>query len=254
MSRYFLTNNFFKNRNSFIFLDRDGVLIIKQKKGEYVKSLNQFVWRKGSLEAIRFLGKKNKKIIIISNQAGIALNKVKLEDLNIIHNHIINKSLKLGANIEDIIFCPHHWNDNCSCRKPKSGMFYHAQKKFDIDLTMVDRSDWLDTELRGQEFLTIEEQRREAICKNLKREPLLEYIKSHSFKIWISGIRKDQTDARSSIQFIDVTDLEVIKLSPLFAWSKLDVRNLLIDNDLKINSDYFDLCKFNESKECGLHF
>ena len=135
MSRYFLTNNFFKNRNSFIFLDRDGVLNIKQKKGEYVKSLNQFVWRKGSLEAIRFLGKKNKKIIIISNQAGIALNKVKLEDLNIIHNHIINKSLKLGANIEDIIFCPHHWNDNCSCRKPKSGMFYHAQKKFDIDLT-----------------------------------------------------------------------------------------------------------------------
>ena len=130
----------------------------------------------------------------------------------------------------------------------------YAINKFDIDLTMVDRSDWLDTELRGQEFLTIEEQRREAICKNLKREPLLEYIKSHSFKIWISGIRKDQTDARSSIQFIDVTDLEVIKLSPLFAWSKLDVRNLLIDNDLKINSDYFDLCKFNESKECGLHF
>ena len=44
MSRYFLTNNFFKNKNSFIFLDRDGVLNIKQKKSEYVKSLNQFVW------------------------------------------------------------------------------------------------------------------------------------------------------------------------------------------------------------------
>jgi len=130
----------------------------------------------------------------------------------------------------------------------------YATNKFDIDLSMIDRSDWLENELQGQEFMSLEEHRREAICKNLKREPLLDYIKSHSYKIWISGIRKDQTDARSAIQFLDVTDLEVIKLSPLFAWSKLDVRNILIDNDLRINSDYFDLCKSNKSKECGLHF
>lgn len=130
----------------------------------------------------------------------------------------------------------------------------YATNKFDIDLTMVDRSDWLENELQGQEFMTLEEYRRETICKNLKREPLLDYIKSHSYKIWISGIRKDQTNARSAIQFMDVTDLEVIKLSPLFAWSKLDVRNILMDNGLRINSDYLDLCKINESKECGLHF
>lgn len=135
MSRYILTNNFFKNRYNFIFLDRDGVLNTKQKKGEYVKSLKEFSWRKGSLEAIKFLGKKNKKIIIISNQAGVALNKIKLKDLNKIHDYIVKKSSKLGAKIEDIIFCPHHWDDNCSCRKPKSGMFYQAQKKFNIDLT-----------------------------------------------------------------------------------------------------------------------
>jgi len=135
MSRYFLTNNFFKNRNSFVFLDRDGVLNVKKEKGEYVQNLKEFIWKKGSLKAIKFLGKKNKKIIIISNQAGIALNKVQLEDLNKIHNYIINKSLELGANVEDIIFCPHHWDDNCMCRKPKSGMLYYAQKKFDIDLT-----------------------------------------------------------------------------------------------------------------------
>ena len=130
----------------------------------------------------------------------------------------------------------------------------YATNKFDIDLRVVDRSHWLEGELRGQEFLTLDDHRRESICKNLKREPLLEYIKSHSFKVWISGIRKDQTDARSAIQFMEVTDLEVIKLSPLFAWSKLDVKNLIIGNDLKVNADYFDLCKFNESKECGLHF
>ena len=58
MRRYFLTSNFFKNRNSFIFLDRDGVINVKQKKGYYVKNLKDFTWRKGSLKAIKFLGKK----------------------------------------------------------------------------------------------------------------------------------------------------------------------------------------------------
>ena len=135
LNRYFLTNHFFKNRNNFIFLDRDGVINVKSKKGEYVKNLKEFKWRKGSLRALKFLGKKNKRIIIISNQAGIALNKLKLKDLNEIHNYIIKKSLKLGAIVEEIIFCPHHWNDKCLCRKPKSGMFYLAQKKFNIDLT-----------------------------------------------------------------------------------------------------------------------
>lgn len=135
MNRYFLTNNFFKNRKDFIFLDRDGVLNMKPKKGEYVTNIREFKWKPGSIQALKLLGEKNKKIIIVSNQAGISLKKVEIENLNEINNYIKKKSLKLGANIEDIIFCPHHWNDNCSCRKPKSGMIYTAQKNFNIDLT-----------------------------------------------------------------------------------------------------------------------
>ena len=130
----------------------------------------------------------------------------------------------------------------------------YAVNKFDIDLKIVDRSCWLDNELRGQEFLSLETNRRESICRELKRAPLFEFIKSHSYKIWISGIRKDQTQARNTVRFLEVTDLSVIKISPLFAWSKLDVENLIIDNNLKVNSEYFDLCKHNESLECGLHF
>jgi len=135
MNRYFVTNNFFKNRKDFIFLDRDGVLNIKPKKDQYVKNLKEFKWKQGSINALKFLGKQNKRIIIVSNQAGISLNKVKIENLNEINNYIRAKSYELGANIEDIIFCPHHWNDNCFCRKPKTGMLYMAQKNFNIDLT-----------------------------------------------------------------------------------------------------------------------
>lgn len=56
-------------------------------------------------------------------------------------------------------------------------------------------------------FFTLDAGRRESICRNLKREPLLEYIKSKSFKIWISGIRGDQTETRGAVRFMSVTDL-----------------------------------------------
>ena len=129
----------------------------------------------------------------------------------------------------------------------------YVTNNFDVDLKIVDRCKWLEGELKGQDFLSLDIARRKDICRNLKREPLLEYIRTNSFKIWISGIRKDQTETRSAIQFMSVTDLSVIKLSPLFAWSKEDVKNLIENNNLQVNAEYVDLCKFNESKECGLH-
>ena len=63
------------------------------------------------------------------------MNKLSLEKLNTIHGYIKNEFELIGLNLKMIIFCPHHWNDNCNCRKPKTGMFYDAQKLFDIDLT-----------------------------------------------------------------------------------------------------------------------
>lgn len=130
----------------------------------------------------------------------------------------------------------------------------YAIKKFDIDLDVVDRSHWLESQLQGREFLTLDQDSRKYICRNLKREPLLEYIKSNSFKIWISGIRKAQTESRNAIQFMEVTDLSVIKLAPLFSWSELDVKSIILNNNLQANADYYDMCKLNDSNECGLHF
>lgn len=118
---------------------------------------------------------------------------------------------------------------------------------------VVDRSQWLEIELRGQDFFTLDAGRRESICRDLNREPSLESIKSNAFKIWISEIRRDQTDFRSVAQFMSVTDISVIKLFPLFEWSEQEAKNLIIDNNLRVNADYSDLCKVNELKECGLH-
>jgi len=52
---------------------------------------------------------------------------------------------------------------------------------------------------------------------------------------------------------MEVTDLGVIKLSPLYDWSKSEVEDLMKSNNLQCNLDYFDFCKLNATKECGLH-
>lgn len=125
--------------------------------------------------------------------------------------------------------------------------------KYDVDLTTVDRNEWLETEMGGLSFMDLPDLKRKYICKQLKRAPLLEYIKNKSCKIWLSGIRRDQTSSRSETKFMSVTDLSVIKLSPLFSWSKPEVKSFIFNNQLRVNSRHFDLCKVNENKECGLH-
>jgi 3'-phosphoadenosine 5'-phosphosulfate sulfotransferase (PAPS reductase)/FAD synthetase len=130
----------------------------------------------------------------------------------------------------------------------------HLMSRYDIDLHIVDRNEWLQSQLRGEDFVDLDLDSRKNLCKNLKREPLLDFIKLYSLKIWISGIRQDQTKSRSSVKFMEVTDLSVIKISPLYAWSKDDAADLMLGNGLQLNHDYFDLCKLLDSKECGLHY
>jgi 3'-phosphoadenosine 5'-phosphosulfate sulfotransferase (PAPS reductase)/FAD synthetase len=124
---------------------------------------------------------------------------------------------------------------------------------YDIDLHVVDRDPWLEGELQGKDFMALDSERKKFICTKLKREPLLDFIRNNSMKIWLSSIRKDQTQARAATEFMEVTDLSVIKISPLYAWEKSEVRQLISTFALSVNDDYFDLCKLNDKNECGLH-
>ena len=129
----------------------------------------------------------------------------------------------------------------------------YISSNFDIKLHIVCRDDWLEEKLFSRDFMDLVESERREICKLLKRDPLLEFIKKNSFKIWLSGIRKDQTASRSRLDFLEVTDLNVIKISPMFNWSRQQTSDLLASNNLRCNGDYYELCKVNESMECGLH-
>lgn len=125
---------------------------------------------------------------------------------------------------------------------------------FEVKLHTVCRDDWLEEQLCDRDFMNLEESERREICKNLKRDPLLSFIKKNSFKIWLSGVRRDQTASRRRLDYLEVTDLNVIKISPMFNWSEQQTKHLLTVNNLRCNDDYYDMCKVNEARECGLHF
>lgn len=129
-----LTEAFFKKKRAVI-LDRDGVLNKKAPEGHYVYSWKDFEWLPDSKEAVALLKKAGFLICLVSNQAGIGRGLMREADLRAIHE---NMQKELGAEdafIDKIYYCPHHWEDNCECRKPKPGMLFQAQRDFHLDLS-----------------------------------------------------------------------------------------------------------------------
>jgi histidinol-phosphate phosphatase family protein len=125
----------FLERKPTIFLDRDGVLNRKAPKACYVKSWDEWDWLPGARESVGRLSQEGYKLILITNQAGIARGRMTLEDLGQIHAKMRADLVETGGKIEDIYYCPHGWNEGCECRKPNIGMFLEAQRKHHLDLS-----------------------------------------------------------------------------------------------------------------------
>ncbi|MCH2034040.1 MAG: D-glycero-beta-D-manno-heptose 1,7-bisphosphate 7-phosphatase [Tenacibaculum sp.] len=113
-----------------IFLDRDGV--INEDSG-YVHKKEDFVFIQGIFDSCRSLISKGFELIIITNQSGIGRGYYTVEDFLILNDWMLNEFEKANVNICDVFFCPHTPQDNCNCRKPKTGMLDKADLKYNID-------------------------------------------------------------------------------------------------------------------------
>jgi D-glycero-D-manno-heptose 1,7-bisphosphate phosphatase len=118
-----------------IILDRDGV--INQDSPDFIKSPAEWIPIPGSLEAIARLNQSGYRVIVASNQSGIARELFDMTTLNAIHQKMHAAAQQVGADIDAIFFCPHSAGDNCDCRKPKAGMFDEISKRFKVSLRGV---------------------------------------------------------------------------------------------------------------------
>ena len=118
-----------------VILDRDGV--INQDSANFIKNPNEWIALPGSLEAIALLNQSGFRVVIATNQSGIARGLFDMATLNAIHDKMHRALAQLGGRIDALFYCPHAADDNCNCRKPKTGMIEDIGRRFSVDLTDV---------------------------------------------------------------------------------------------------------------------
>ena len=120
------------------FLDRDGVINVDRG---YVYRIEDFTLVDGVIEAARRLYEAGLKLVIITNQSGIARGFYQESDLALLNKHILQLFNDAGAPVSGIYCCPHlpdapleAYRKVCDCRKPAPGLFLKAAKDLDISL------------------------------------------------------------------------------------------------------------------------
>jgi D-glycero-D-manno-heptose 1,7-bisphosphate phosphatase len=112
-----------------VFLDRDGVVNEKMPEGRYVTQWSDFKVLPGVVEAIGLLNQAGLRVLVISNQRGIALGLYTAEDVRAIHAEFQKMLEASGAHVDGFYFCPHD-KGQCNCRKPLPGLFEQAVADF----------------------------------------------------------------------------------------------------------------------------
>lgn len=117
---------------TIIVLDRDGV--INYDSDAYIKSADEWIPLPGSIEAMAELSRAGYQLVIATNQSGLALGLFDLDDLEAMHAKMRALVEDAGGEITAIFYCPHGPDDNCRCRKPKTGLLDAIEAEFDTSL------------------------------------------------------------------------------------------------------------------------
>lgn len=115
----------------YVFLDREGVICRKPPEGEYISRWESFHFLPGAEVAIASLNRSGKRVIVVTNQRGVALGRYTCAAVERLHSLLREHLAKHEARIDAFYYCPHDIGDQCNCRKPKPGLFQQAFRDFD---------------------------------------------------------------------------------------------------------------------------
>jgi D-sedoheptulose 7-phosphate isomerase/D-glycero-D-manno-heptose 1,7-bisphosphate phosphatase len=122
-----------------VLLDRDGTIIVDSG---YVGAVEDVVFIDGAIEAIARLNAAGLPVAVVTNQAGVARGLYELDDVDLVHKHMVAEMARLGAHVDAWFFCPYHPAGVVSAfarasadRKPAPGMALAAAAALDLDLS-----------------------------------------------------------------------------------------------------------------------
>ncbi len=159
-----------------LFIDRDGTLV-EEPFDFQVDSLDKIKLTPEVIPALLQLQKANFKFIMVTNQNGIGTPSFPEEDFAICHDFILDLFSSQGIVFDEIFICPHIPEDNCSCRKPKTGLLdqWIKQNTFNRYASWVIGDRDSDRELAdnlGVQFLPISKEHtwNEIVCTLLNNQ------------------------------------------------------------------------------------
>jgi len=139
--------------NKAVFLDRDGT--VNEEVG-YLSELQQLKLLPGAGKAIKRLNDTGFKVVLVTNQSGVARGYFPESFVQETHKLLIRMLKDEGADLDGIYYCPHHpkagsseYTRECDCRKPATGLLDRAAQELSIDLSssFVIGDKWSDVEL-----------------------------------------------------------------------------------------------------------
>ena len=168
-------------KSKAIFLDRDGTINLDK---DYLYKIEEFKFLPGVIEGLYNLQLNGYKLIIITNQSGIARGYYSENEYFILTKWMIKALSKKGIDISAVYYCPHHPNakiekyrTNCKCRKPNLGLFEQAMNDFNIDLS---QSYAIGDKIRDCAICNTTECKGFLISHNEKKE-IIEDVKNGKF-------------------------------------------------------------------------
>ena len=118
-----------------VILDRDGV--INRDSDDFVRTPDEWIPLEGSIAAIARLSVAGYDVAVATNQSGVGRKYIDLPTLDAIHDKMRRLVRDAGGDITKVIYCPHHPDDGCDCRKPGIGMFQQLSRQLGVPLDGV---------------------------------------------------------------------------------------------------------------------
>ena len=131
------THHATRNSQLAVLLDRDGTI---NREIEYLSRPEQLELLPGAVEGMRRLQEAGYRLVIVTNQAGVARGFYGEEDVAVVHERLREMLRERGVEVDAVYYCPHHpegqgaYRQQCACRKPGVGMYQRAARELNLDL------------------------------------------------------------------------------------------------------------------------
>jgi D-glycero-D-manno-heptose 1,7-bisphosphate phosphatase len=121
-----------------VFLDRDGVINVDR---HYLHRIEDFEFVAGVPQALQRLQQAGWKLVVVTNQSGIARGLYTEDDYQRLTRHMLALLAQQGVTLDAVLHCPHlpdgavaAYRLVCDCRKPAPGMLLQAARELKLDL------------------------------------------------------------------------------------------------------------------------